>query len=515
MASNRLGQYEILTRLSVGGMAEIFLASEAVGDTQRRLVILKRILPQLREREEFVHMFLDEARISSSLSHPNIAQVYELNHEGRDLFIAMEFVAGQSLAHVVRRCHKLARPVPFGFTAAVGQQLCRALAHAHGFKAANGEPTPVIHRDVSPTNVMVTYGGEVKVIDFGVAKAAGSLSRTSTGNIKGSRGYMSPEQARGAPLDPRSDVFSAGVVLHELLTGYPLFLRESELLTFRGILRDDIPSPASINPMVPKALSDAVMKALVRHASGRHAGALQLEEALGAAMSGQLFTQAQSAALMRELFGQELRDTEALVAAEVSRRPMKSAAQRVGELGAPAHGDTDVFGPVPTGVMRLDQTALPPPLQVAPAPAPRPDREPAVEGATVLSVDDSEISRDFIEAHLESAGFPVLHCASAEEALALIVERVPDLILLDVVMPRVNGYQLCRMLRERCRARPFLPIVFLTTAASFDQRLLALEAGGDDVIAKPYEPAQLVDLVRAHLKRAAFLERVSAAAPPG
>ncbi len=508
MAPNRLGQYEILTRLSVGGMAEIFLASEVLASGQRRLVILKRILPQLREREEFVHMFLDEARISASLSHPNIAQVYELNHEGKELFIAMEFVAGQSLANVLRRCLKLGRPVPVGFTAHVGQQLCRALDCAHGLKGANGEPTPVIHRDVSPTNVMVTYGGEVKVIDFGVAKAAGSLSRTSTGNIKGSRGYMSPEQARGAPLDGRSDVFSAGVVLHELLTGHPLFLRDSELLTFRGILRDEIPSPLASSPMVPKAIAGVVMKALERQLARRYDSAGEMAEALGLAVTP--FTQAEAAAFMRELFGQELRDTEALVAAEVSRRPMLAAAKRVGETGAPAHGDTDVFGPVPTGVMKLADIPLPPPLQVAPKPPPPPaDREPVVEGATVLSVDDSEISRDFIEAHLESAGFPVLHCGSAQEALELIVERVPDLILLDVLMPGVNGFQLCRLLRERCKGRPFLPIVFLTSATSFEQKLMALEAGGDDLIAKPYEPAQLVALVKSHLKRAAFLERVS------
>lgn len=511
MANERLGQYEVLTRLSVGGMAEIFLAADVQPNGQRRLVILKRILPQLRERDEFVHMFMDEARISSLLNHPNIAKVYELGNEGQSLFIAMEFVAGQSLANILRRCHKLGRPVPVGFTALVGAQLGKALEAAHTLTAPNGDPMPVIHRDVSPTNVMVTYGGEVKVIDFGVAKAAGSLSRTMTGNIKGSRGYLSPEQARGAPLDPRSDIFSAGIVLHELLTGHPLFLRDSELMTFRGILRDDIPTPLDANPMLPPKMSEVVMKALQRHRDDRYASARELERAISNAIPGLMFTHAEGANLMRELFAQELRDTEALVAAEVSRRPLETPARKVGELGVPAHQGTDVFGPLPTGVMRIAPAQVPASLRPPEKPLPAPGREAVVEGATVLSVDDSEISRDFIEAHLESAGFPVLHCGSAEEALQLIEERVPDLILLDVVMPRMNGFQLCKKLRELCVARPFLPIVFLTTASSFDMRLEALSAGGDDVIAKPYDPVQLVELVRAHLKRAAFLERLSLA----
>ncbi|HUK62511.1 MAG TPA: response regulator, partial [Dongiaceae bacterium] len=300
-----------------------------------------------------------------------------------------------------------------------------------------------------------------------------------------------------------------GIVLHELLTGHPLFLRDSELMTFRGILRDDIPSPVDANPMLPPAISDVVMRALHRNREQRYESAREMERAITHALPGLTFTPAEGAALMRELFDQELRDTEALVAAEVSARPLENAAKRVGDLGVPRNQGTDVFGPLPTGVMRAAPVVVPASLKPPEKPAPPPSREPVVEGATVMSVDDSEISRDFIEAHLESAGFPVLHCASAEEALALIVERVPDLILLDVVMPRMNGFQLCRVLRERCVGRPFLPIVFLTTASSFDMRLEALAAGGDDVIAKPYDPAQLVQLVKAHLKRAAFLEQLS------
>lgn len=514
-SSRRLGKYQILSRLSVGGMAEIFLAAFVDSEGATRLVTLKRILPDLRERDEFVNMFVNEARITASLQHPNIAQVHELGQERDDLFIAMEFIAGQSLASISRRCHRMNRPVPMGFTAMVGRDLCKALDAAHNHQLLTGERAPIIHRDVSPGNVMVTYDGVVKVIDFGVAKAANTLSRTMTGNIKGSHGYMSPEQARGAPLDARSDLFSAAAVLHELMTGRPLFLRDSELATFRGILRDEIPTPISMNPGVPKALSDAVMTALQRNPDARYPSAIKMARSLQGAIPSLIFTQEEASALMGELFADARALTKSLFQLAEAKAPaakLEAAAIKLQEpvpatpneplraIGEVHHTGTDAFGRLPTGVMQLkDVPRDDSPFDLA-------ANEPTVEGAVVLSVDDSEISRDFIEAHLETHGFPVLHCGSAEEALALCQQRLPDLILLDVVMPGMNGFQLCRKLRERSTHRPFLPILFLTSATSFEERLAGLEAGGDDFIRKPFQPEELVALVRAHLKRAQFLE---------
>lgn len=506
MHTTQLGRFKILSRLSVGGMAEIFLAAGPDPLGERRLVIVKRILPDLREREEFIHMFLDEARISASLAHPNIAQVYELGREGDELFIAMEFVAGQSLSSIVRRCKRLKRPLPLGFVALVGRHLCQALDSAHNFVQGDGERSPIIHRDVSPTNVMVTYDGQVKVIDFGVAKATGSLSRTATGNIKGSRGYMSPEQARGAPLDARSDIFSAGIVLHELLTGKLLFLKDSELLTFRGILRDEIPSPLSGNPGVPRALSDAVMTALQRNVDLRFKSAADMARAISVAVPALMYTREQAGALMKELFADEQRETDRLIGMHAGDPEAQDRVSKLLELGVARGSSTAVYGAVPTGVLKLEDVSSDVSdgsLGIREAV----EAEPPVEGATVLSVDDSEISRDFIEAHLEGAGFPVLAVGTAQEALAMLVERTPDLVLLDVVMPGLNGFDLCRLLRQRTTRRPFLPILFLSSSDTFEQRLEATAAGADGFITKPYEPQALVAIVRAHLKRAAFLER--------
>lgn len=511
-----LGKFEILSRLQVGGMAEIFLATTRGAKSETQLVTLKRILPELREREEFVKMFVNEARITSSLTHPHIAQVYELGQEGDELFIAMEFIAGQPLGAILRKCAKLKRPVPVGFAAMVGRDVCKALDYAHTFTLATGEKSPIVHRDVSPGNVMVTYDGRVKVIDFGVAKATHSLSRTSTGNVKGSHGYMSPEQARGAPLDARSDLFSTAVVLHELLTGRPLFLRDSELATFRGILRDEIPAPIAMNPGVPKALSDAVMTALHRSPDARYPNALKMAKAIQAAIPSLIATQDEAAQLMAELFGEQYHQTKVLfdlAAKNAPQRQLETAAAKLQEplsgrdqakiptapgVEMPQHSGTEVFGRLPTGVMALKDL-------VGEANA-FDATEASVEGATVLSVDDSVISREFIEAHLEDQGFPVLHANSGEEALRLIAQRVPDLILLDVVMPGMNGFQLCRLLRERCSHRPHLPIIFVSAATSFEERIEGLVAGGDDFVRKPFAPDELVALVRAHLKRAAFRE---------
>lgn len=548
--AGRVGRYQVLSRLAVGGMAELFLALATNPDGTPALVTLKRILPDLAAQDEFVRMFINEARISLSLEHQNIARVYELGNDEGELFIAMEFVAGQSLTNILRAFRTVGRPVPLGFAAMVARDLCRALQAAHELTLPSGELAPVIHRDVSPNNIMVTYAGEVRVIDFGVAKAKGSLSRTGNDVVKGSIGYMSPEQARGLKLDARSDLFSAATVLHELLTGRPLFLRESELLTFRGILRDDLPSPIQVNPGVPRALSDVVMRALARPPEQRFESADAMRRAIEKALPALMFTQVQASELMVDLFEEPIERTRLLVerlqeGAELETlvRTAQGLSTATGHassvpeplVGRPLGQATDVYGTMSTGVMRLRKglpeavSARAPVPESSPIPlatpakaslAPMPLGPPArvvevpagplsVEGAVVLSVDDSDISRAFIEAHLESFGFPVLGCATADEALKMLDERVPDLILLDVNMPDVDGYELCRRIRAHCTQRPFLPILFLSSALSFEERLKGLAAGGDDFLGKPYEPQELVAVVRAHLQRAGFLEQLA------
>lgn len=199
-------------------MAEVHLASQLGPGGFERRVALKHPLPHLAEDAESVAMFLDEARISAQLSHRNIVSVYEVDqHEGR-YFIAMEYVDGQSLRALIKRSWELQRPVPLPVAGAIAREALAALAYAHDAPGPDGRPLQLVHRDVTPANILVTIRGEVKLMDFGIARAAERLAATRTGSVKGTLAFMSPEQARGQPVDRRADLYSFAATLYELLT---------------------------------------------------------------------------------------------------------------------------------------------------------------------------------------------------------------------------------------------------------------------------------------------------------
>jgi serine/threonine protein kinase, bacterial len=308
----RISKYEILTRLSVGGMAELFLAFTSGPGGFRKFVALKQILPDVKT-DEFVKMFLDEARITAAFSHANIGQVFDLGEEDGELYLAMEFLAGQNLEQLMKAAAKRDAPLPPGFAARVIRDICLGLHYAHHFVDPSGRSVAVVHRDMSPRNAMVTYDGGVKVIDFGIAKAKGRLGRTAVGMVKGTGGYMSPEQVRGHELDGRSDLFSAGVLLHEMLCGQRLFNAPGDAAMMMAIVEGEIPPPRSINPAVPEALEAVVMKALTRDKSKRFATGREFAKAIEAAMGPELFDEEKMAGLMEELFEEKRQKTRALL----------------------------------------------------------------------------------------------------------------------------------------------------------------------------------------------------------
>ncbi|MBI3182882.1 MAG: serine/threonine protein kinase [Myxococcales bacterium] len=309
----KIGKYEVLTQLGLGGMAELFLCFTAGPGGFRKYVVVKRILPDARANEHFVKMFLDEARITAAFNHPNIAQVFDLGEEEDGLYLAMEFIAGQNVNQITRVCANQKTVLPIGFSAAVVREICNALHYAHTFTDAVGRPSPIIHRDVAQKNVMVTYEGAVKLLDFGIAKAKRSLNRTHVGTVKGTTGYMSPEQVRGQELDGRSDVFCAGVMLHELVTGRRLFAGETELEEMKLVVEASIPRPEEVEPIVPHELSEVVMRALARERADRYQSAREFARALERAAGGLLFEQEQRAAFLRELFEKKMDATRALL----------------------------------------------------------------------------------------------------------------------------------------------------------------------------------------------------------
>ncbi len=304
------GRYELLRKIASGGMGQVFLARQKGPVGFQKLLVVKRLLPHLSEDDEFIEMFLDEARIAALLNHPNIAQLYDLGDVDGVYFIAMEYVHGESVSAINTRANERGRGMPVALKCRIVADAAAGLDAAHHARSPSGRRLSLIHRDVSPQNVLVGFNGSVKLIDFGVAKAAGKISTTTVGTIKGKHAYMSPEQARGEELDCRSDVFGLGTVLHEVLTSTRLFKRDTEMGTLQAVVGAKIPKPSELVPGVPKALDAIVLKALARKREERFATAGDFQLALEDFLFKQQLpgTSAHLAAFLRELYAEELEE---------------------------------------------------------------------------------------------------------------------------------------------------------------------------------------------------------------
>jgi uncharacterized protein (TIGR02265 family) len=302
-----LGRYELLRKLAAGGMGEVFLARQQGPVGFEKFLVIKTLLPHLTEDQDFVNMFFDEARIAAMLSHPNIVQIYDLGETAGRYYIAMEYVHGETL----RATQAAAEPERGGLTLGLKCRIiagaAQALDYAHDARNSAGQHLGLIHRDVSPHNIMIAFSGVVKLVDFGIAKANNKLARTATGVIKGKYAYMSPEQAYGETLDRRSDVFALGIVFHELLTGERLFRRDTDVETMEAVSELEIVPPSERVKGIPKALDVIVMKALARDQDDRYATCGQLQADLEAVIQQQRLaaTAAHLAGFMRRLFPEQ------------------------------------------------------------------------------------------------------------------------------------------------------------------------------------------------------------------
>jgi len=304
------GRYELLRKLAAGGMGQVYLARQKGPVGFQKLLVVKRLLPHLSEDDEFIQMFLDEARIAALLNHPNIAQIYDLGEVDGTYYIAMEYVHGEAISDVLKRALQRRGAMPIAFKCRVIADAAAGLDAAHHARSPSGRKLALIHRDVSPQNVLVGFNGSVKIIDFGVAKAANKFSQTNVGQIKGKHAYMSPEQARGEPLDNRSDVFGLGTVFYEILTNTRLFKRESEMATLKAVVGARVTPPSEVAPGIPKALDAVVLKALARNREERFATAGDMQLAIEDFLFKQQLpgTTAHLAAFMKELYAEELEE---------------------------------------------------------------------------------------------------------------------------------------------------------------------------------------------------------------
>ncbi len=371
------GNYTLIKKLATGGMAEVWLAKQTGIEGFNRHVVVKRILPHLAEDPEFVQMFLNEAKIAARFNHPNIGQIFDLGETGGQYYIAMEFIHGEDLGRVMRRAWSTGQWIARHITLRVMADTCQGLYYAHTRNDEQGRPLRVVHRDISPQNILISFDGAVKVVDFGIAKASDQVSNTKSGAIKGKFAYMAPEQAAGKPLDARSDLFALGLVLYELVTGVRPLKRDSELATLQAALECKIDPPSAVAE-VPPELDSIVMRALAKAPDDRYVDAREFHRALEQYLmsSKEMATSAEVSELMAALF-----------------------ADRLGEearLGAPNPStESSTSNPVPPSYSSAPQSVsvtVPPPPPARPskpsAPPRPPDSAASVRASPSMTLDD-------------------------------------------------------------------------------------------------------------------------------
>ena len=280
------GPYELIERVAVGGMAEVYRARRSGPEGFAKTLALKRILPHLATRPDFVDLFVNEAKMVSRLEHPNIVGIQELGRTGNSYYIAMEFVNGQDLRAILERLRNRGRKMPLDIAVFLGRKVCAALDYAHKAKQDDGSPVGIVHSDISPQNILVSYEGEVKLTDFGVAKASSRASEGDDGLLRGKLFYMSPEQASGEPVDHRSDIFSLGIVLYEMTTGVKPFSGGDEGALYAALRGGRVQAPSNLNAGIPDRLSETILKALERDQDHRFEDAAALSKALERSLDG-------------------------------------------------------------------------------------------------------------------------------------------------------------------------------------------------------------------------------------
>jgi len=371
----RLGKYELLSRLGIGGMAELFVARITAAHGFEKRVALKRILASHADDEQFIEMLLGEARLAATLDHPNIVQVYDVGEVDGTYFFTMEYVFGSDLRKIVRACQTRGTWPGPELVLQIIIGTATGLHYAHEKEREDGELLGLVHRDVSPSNILVSHDGGVKLVDFGIARVSAMQSTTAQGVLKGKVPYMSPEQCRGEPLDRRSDIFSLGIILWELSTRRRLFAGDNDVAVAGKICNNDVPRPSSIVPGYPPELEEIVLKALARDPALRYATAqeLQLDLEEYARDARMLLSSARLAGFMGDLFADEIKATKADIRQQIATRPDIIA---IGD-------DSDA------GARRSNSHKLPPPPGIAnpvreatstnhhtgvEGPAPRPNR---------------------------------------------------------------------------------------------------------------------------------------------
>lgn len=425
----RLGKYQILRRLAYGGMAEVLLGRLSGTDGFARDVVIKRVLPQYASNDEFVAMFRDEARITARLHHGNIVQVVEFGEENGLYFLVLEYVDGPSLGAILHELRKRNERLSVPEVAHIAVETARGLDYAHHKLGEDGKPLLIVHRDVSPSNILLSREGVVKLADFGIARARERLSPTQggAGTLKGKFAYMAPETILRGRLDARSDLFSFGVVIFEMLAGRSAFTGETEAHTIQRVTMEDLPPPSTFNRAVPQEFDSIAMRLLDKDPDKRPARGLEIVDAIGKL---RLHTSPPPSELVMETIARLF---------PIDRKDAKSSGRQS---------------------------------------KPR-----------VIVVDESRTLRALVRASLGQK-YVVVEASTGDEARTAMRGAVPDAVVCQRSLQGMSGLDLCVSMRENNRLDQ-VPFVLLASDISPELEREAQEAGVNAVLPKRFDPRQL------------------------
>ncbi|MBI5482822.1 MAG: protein kinase [Deltaproteobacteria bacterium] len=365
-------KYKVTERIDAGGMAEVFRGVAESIQGFKKAVAIKRILPNLTRKPKFVAMFLDEAKLSLHLQHANIVQVFDIGVADNTYFIVMEYIDGGNLRTLLDSLRRQGRRMKIEHTIYLMMEVCKGLAYAHDMHdPESGRPLGIVHRDISPPNILISRQGEVKLVDFGLAKAASQVENTEPGVVKGKFSYLSPEAAEGREVDHRSDIFAAGIVLFELLAGRRLFYGDTDYDTVQLVRQARIPSLKSLNPEVETQLEEVVRKALARDVVDRYQHGADLQDALAQYLfsRGMKVTSRDIAQLVQQCLKEKERS--APPKPKVSNIIDALIAEEIVKFTSLGEGDVDVEAPDGSRPLRPDDISEPPPLTDADTVDPR------------------------------------------------------------------------------------------------------------------------------------------------
>lgn len=350
------GKYFLVEKIAVGGMAEIYKAKTFGVDGFEKLLAIKKILPHYSADKEFIAMLTDEAKLVVRLSHTNIVQIYDLGKVGDDYYISMEYIEGVNLREVITRAKEVKETIPLPICFYIASEMCKGLDYAHGKRDDGGEPLHIVHRDISPQNILLSFEGETKIVDFGIAKAAMNVSHTTAGILKGKITYMSPEQAIGKPVDGRTDVFSTALLLYEMITGERFFNGETQLEVLNKI-RDTKITVANFDSRIPDEVKPILAKALNYNPNDRYETAGDFQIALTKLLYSRYvdFSPKKLASLIKKWFSEELKKKRSLLSEEASYKSLMQS------IGSEPGGETSLVksNEPDTGEVILSDTAKP------------------------------------------------------------------------------------------------------------------------------------------------------------